>query len=86
MAYAPSCVDWRAEHRPAPTEPAAIDSAAPHANPLTSAGTKTTAAFKEFLRKLWWKEIEQDLIRNLFHSMPARARAVIAEKGHMTRY
>ena len=46
---------------------------------------KTTVAFKALLKKEWW-DIDQNYIRNLYHSMPNRLRAVIAAEGRMTKY
>jgi hypothetical protein len=46
---------------------------------------RTTEEFKKVIQDVWW-EIPQDYIRNLYHSMPHRLAAVIANEGAMTKY
>jgi len=46
---------------------------------------KTTEQFRTLLNDAWWK-IDQNLIKNLYHSMHARLHHVIAAKGKMTKY
>ena len=46
---------------------------------------KTTEQFRTLLDDAWWK-IDQNVIKNLYHSMHSRLRHVIAAKGKMTKY
>ena len=46
---------------------------------------KTTEQFRTLLDDAWWK-IDQDVIRNLYHSMHSRLHHVIAAEGKMTKY
>ena len=47
---------------------------------------KTTDQFRRLLTNVWWYEISQDYIRDLFDSMPRRVHAVIQREGKMSKY
>ena len=55
-------------------------------NAVAKHQTKTTDQFRRLLANVWWYEISQDYIRDLFDSMPRRVHAVIQREGKMSKY
>ena len=55
-------------------------------NRVAEKDPKTIAEFKEILVDCWWKDISQEYIQRLYHSMPRRIAEMLGVDGKMTKY